>query len=85
MIIALCILVYLFIGWIVASICLTLSIRKRPKREPEDGYIDFVIPFFLWWLVLIGFFIYYAVNTVLRLGHKTEIFITKIRKETRND
>lgn len=80
MIIALCILVYLFIGWIVASICLTLSIRNRSKRDPEDGYIDFVIPFFLWWLVLIGFVIYYAINAVLWLGRKTEIFITKIRR-----
>lgn len=80
MIIALCILVYLFIGWIVASVCLTLSIRCNPKREPKDGYIDFVVPFFFWWLVLIGFFIFYAVRTGLWLGRKTEILITKNKK-----
>lgn len=80
MIIALCILVYLFIGWVVASACLTLSIRNNPKRDPEDDYIDFVIPFFFWWLALIGFFIYYTVEAVLWLGRKTEILITKNKK-----
>jgi len=62
MIIALCVLTYFLIGLIVASACLTLSIRNNPKREPNDGYTDFVIPFYLWWLVLIGFFIYYAIE-----------------------
>lgn len=80
MIIALCILVYLFIGWIVASICLALSIRNQPKREPKDDYIDFVMPFFLWWLVLIGFFIYGIIESSLYLGRKTGVFITKNMK-----
>lgn len=80
MIVALCILAYLIIGWIVASACLTLSIRYNPKREPKDDYIDFVVPFFFWWLVLIAFFVYYAVNAGLWLGRKTEILITKSKQ-----
>lgn len=85
MIIALCILAYLIIGWIVASICLAISIRNNLKRAPQDCYTDFVVPFFFWWLVLIGFFIYYAIEAILWLGYKTEIFITKISKEKTND
>lgn len=85
MIVALCILAYLFIGWIVASVCLALSIHYNSKRTPEDDYIDFVVPFFFWWLVLIGFFFYFTINATLWLGRKTENFVTKNMKGESND
>lgn len=78
MIFTLYVLAYLFIGWVVASICLILSIRNHPKRAPEDE--DFIVPFFLWWLALIGIFIYCVVEATLWLGRKTTIFITKNMK-----
>ena len=77
MIVALCILSYFFIGWIVASACIAWSIRKYPARTPDDDYTDFVVPFFLWWFVLIAFFIYYAIEAARWLGRKTRNFITK--------
>jgi small basic protein len=80
MIVALCILTYLFIGWIVASVCLTWSIRTNPKRTPDDDYIDFVVSFFFWWLVLAALLVYCAVEISLWLGRKTRIFITKNMK-----
>lgn len=80
MIIASCILAYFLIGWIVASACLTLSIRNNSKRTPNDDYADFVIPFFLWWLALMGLFVYCAIESSLWLGRQTKIFITKNMK-----
>lgn len=77
MIVALCILAYLFIGWIVASVCLAWSIRKYPAHTPDDDYIDFIVPFFFWWLVLAAILAYYAVEISVWLGRKMKIFVTK--------
>lgn len=77
MIIALCILAYLFIGWIVASICLTISMRNNNKTELSS---DFVLPFILWPLVIMVYVIRLIGMIIMRIGRMTEKIISKLTK-----
>lgn len=77
MIVALCILAYLIIGWIVASACLTISMRHNNKAEISS---DFALPFCLWPFVIIASVILLAIKIVMWLGHTTEKVILNLTK-----
>jgi hypothetical protein len=79
MIIALFILGYILVGWIVASLCLTIAMRNSNKAE-ADILCDFVIPFVFWPIVIIGSVIELMLNIIIWIGNITEKAIAKLKK-----
>lgn len=77
MIIALCVLTYFLIGWIVASVCLTISIYIKDKTELST---DFVLPFCLWPIISIVSVFILIGEIIFGLGRITEKVISKLMK-----
>lgn len=85
MLVALYVLTYILIGWIVASVCLTISMRNNGKHNIELLW-DFVLPFIFWPAVIIAFVFILKFKIIMYLGRITEKVISKLmeRKDDRN-
>lgn len=75
--IALSVFAYILIGWIVASVCLTISMRYNKNRELS---IEFAIPFCFWPFVIMASMIVLAIKIIMWLGHTTEKMILNLTK-----
>ena len=80
--IVLFIFAYILIGWIVASACLTISMRHNAKRELS---VEFVAPVILWPFVIIASVIVLTIKIIMWLGCITENVISKLMKGENSD
>lgn len=80
MIVALYVLAYLFIGWIVAGVHLAISMRYNKA----EVYSDFIVLSLLWPLVIIAFVLVLIIYISLLIGHMIARAISKLKK-VRND
>jgi hypothetical protein len=76
MIVALYVLSYLFIGWIVASVGIAISMR----HNRAELHSDFVVLSLLWPLVIIAFVLILIIYIILVIGRMIARAISKLMK-----